>query len=155
MSRLPVVERSLTKLLRAQQRQLVRQGNSDAFVLSGITPAGDGTATLASEEWNFPDLLNAWVNYGFGRRVAGCTRTVDGSVKLRGFTASGAAGVPMFTLPPGYTPTADETFVAQAGGNGTARVDVLVNGDVVVVSYNGTGTNAFLSMSGIRFSLNG
>jgi len=144
----------LTGFLRGEQRQLQRLGNASPFDGSGITVVGDGTATITGEVWAAPTLLNSWVDYGLGYRAVAFSHTVDGSVKLRGFVAGGTTGLPMFVLPAGYVPTATEVFVAQAGGGGTARVEVLATGDVVVASYNGSGTNAFLSLSGIRFSLN-
>lgn len=155
MARLPSTDRTLSKYLHETQRKAQRQASASPFVGSGIAPVGDGTSALAGAEWVTPTLLNSWLNYGLGYRSTGYCGTVDGSVKLRGFVAGGASGVPIFILGDGYRPNSTEVFVAQAGGGGTARVEILASGTVQVASYNGTGTNAFLSLSGIRFSLSG
>lgn len=155
MGKLPDISPTLTGFLRESQRKALRQVSTSPFAGSGITTLGDGTSVIVGPLWTAALLLNSWVEYGLGYRGAGFCQTVDGSVKLRGFVASGATGVPIFILEDGYRPTATEVFVAQAGGGGTARVEILATGDVVVASYNGTGSNAFLSLSGIRFSLSG
>lgn len=144
MARQPEAGRTLTGYLRERERKDQRRDQSSPFAL-----------TAAAEQWAPPTLLNSWVNYAAsGHRDAGYSLTVDNHVELRGLVKLGATGVAIFILPDDHSPSATEVFVCQAGGFGTARVDVLATGDVVVLAYNGTGTNAFLSLAGIRFSLN-
>ncbi len=108
--------------------------------------------TVISEPWVYPVLQNSWVNYNPPTYAAAAYRAMaDGTVMIRGFIALGAFNVAIFTLPVGYRPLSVEYFstVAQSG---VAQIAVYATGIVRVTGYFAGGTNANVSLSGIRFS---
>lgn len=99
-----------------------------------------------------PAFQNGWVNYAGGYPLAGYVVGADGTVKLRGLVKSGATGT-IFTLPAGILPSYKHVFIALAGPNGFARVDVGTDGTVALVTLNDGATNSWLSLDGISFSI--
>jgi hypothetical protein len=113
---------------------------------------GDLSAlTVNNEGWKAAALVNGWVNYGGAFGPAQYRAMADGSTMLRGMVKSGVGTI--FTLPGGYTPPFQEIFLVQST-TGTARIDINANG-VVNITYQTGGSNAFVSLAGIRFSCTG
>ena len=103
-----------------------------------------------SSAWTAPALTNGWLDCLAGV-VPTAYRKVGDVVQLRGAVKSGTVAQPAFTLPVGFRPAGIHIFyaVAQPGG---ARIDVGADGTVTVRSYISSGTNALVSLSGIRYS---
>jgi hypothetical protein len=116
---------------------------------SGLQING-ATGLLTPPPWTTPTLQNGWVAFGAGYALPGFCQMTDGTVCLSGVYQSGTVGI-IFVLPANLWPVTRQTFTVQAAG-GTARVDVNTSGNVLLVSYNTGGTNASLSLCGIRFS---
>ena len=98
-------------------------------------------------QWTAPTLSGGWENFapvGF--------RRVGDVVELRGAIKSGALGV-AFVLPEPLWPPAKNSLFVVVAGPGVARLDVTWNGEVAVRSYAAGGTNAIVSLVGVRFSL--
>lgn len=81
----------------------------------------------------------------------GYMKDVNGFVHIRGLLKNGTTGTAIFTLPTGYRPTYQHSFVVQAG-TGLARVDVLATGVVNVETYYSTGSSARLALDPIIFA---
>lgn len=102
--------------------------------------------------WIAPTLQNSWVNFLSGLAPVGY-RVVEGGVELRGAVKSGALDVPVFTLPEWARPTDGGHIFIAACVTGTARVDVTWSGEVIVHGYTSGGSNALVSLSGVRYSV--
>lgn len=98
--------------------------------------------------WTPLTLANSWANFGAGT-VPAAYRVIGDTVDLRGVIKSGTTGTPVATLP--IHPALTEIFSVQADSGG-ARVDVNEMGQIIVWSYFSGGTNARVSLSGIRVS---
>ena len=107
--------------------------------------------TPPSTAWATPTLTGSWVNHGAGVAPASYRRT-GMHVELQGAIKSGTLAVTAFTLPVGFRPAAIHVFSVSCE-SGTARLDVTTDGSVIVRSYSGSGSNALVSLSGIRFPL--
>jgi len=103
--------------------------------------------------WTAPTLTNGWVDFLAGVAPT-AYRKVGDVVELRGAIKSGTLASTAFTLPAGFRPASGIHIfyaVAQPGG---ARIDVGADGTVTVRSYMSSGTNALVSLAGIRYSTN-
>lgn len=100
--------------------------------------------------WVTPALGGSWVSWGSPYRGAGYRKLPSGEVTARGLIKLGVTVTPIFTFPEGYRPGAAETFLGVAS-NGTARIDVASNGEISVLNYMAGGTNAYVSLSQVRF----
>lgn len=103
--------------------------------------------------WASPSLTGSWVTFGGGLRGPSYRRRT-GTVKLRGTVKSGGVGNanPIFTLPAGFRPSADEAFIVPANaGHADLRVDSA--GRVYVAAFYNGGNNAIVSLSGIDFEV--
>lgn len=109
---------------------------------------------ITSENWIPATLTNSWTNYGGTYEVASYRKMADGTVMLRGLIKTGTVGVAAFTLPVGYRPAGTSIWAALANA-GMCRIDLNTTGTVIVTSYISPGTSLFVSLSGIRFSVNG
>lgn len=127
---------------------------SATVTVSGTAPAspanGDLWVDTGTPTWIAPTLLNSWANYGLEWATAGYYRDASGLVYLRGLVKSGTNNAAIFMLPSGYRPTAGRIFSVHAGG-GQARLDVLYDGTVKTNGYYSSGTNAYVSLSGVFF----
>lgn len=127
---------------------------SATVTVSGTAPAspanGDLWVDTGTPTWVAPTLLNSWANYGLEWATAGYYRDASGLVYLRGLVKSGTNNAAIFMLPSGYRPTAGRIFSVHAGG-GQARLDVLYDGTVKTNGYYSSGTNAYVSLSGVFF----
>ena len=123
-------------------------------VTSAVAPTdlepGDVWVDTSTPTWVAPTLLNSWANYGPEWATAGYYRDASGLVYLRGLVKSGTNNAAIFMLPSGYRPTAGRIFSVHAGG-GQARLDVLYDGTVKTNGYYSSGTNAYVSLSGVFF----
>lgn len=119
------------------------------------TPAnGDLWVDLSAMSWTAPTFQNSWVNYGDQWNVAGYCKDPSGIVRLRGLIKNGSAGT-IFTLPVGFRPSATCLYLVacnHATPPGNARIDVLSNGSVNLMTYATGGNNAWVSLDGITFA---
>jgi hypothetical protein len=108
-----------------------------------------GTSILGQEDWRTPGFQNNWKNYGSGYNPAGFMIDSMGFVHLRGLVKDGAIGdgIPIFTLPAGYTPPFRQLHVVQTNQANAGRVDILADGRICVI----VGNASWLSLDGITF----
>lgn len=106
--------------------------------------------TVLPGAWTAPTLAGSWVNFGDGNAPAGYRLNGD-VVEMRGLIKSGSGLI--FTLPTGMRPTAGTARFVVPAGPGAAIVDARWDGPVSLVSYLASGTNAHVSLAGIRFPL--
>lgn len=94
-----------------------------------------------------PSLLNSWANFGGSAQVAGYLKDA-GYVHLTGVVKDGTAtpGTVIFTLPSGYRPAAEETFVVASNG-AYGECVIQSDGDVTI----NAGSNTSFSLCGIAF----
>jgi hypothetical protein len=105
--------------------------------------------------WQFPTLGNSWTNYNTASWEGAAYRRVQGVVFLQGLIKGGTTGQNIFVLPDGYRPVEREIFVGASPVGTSAgvscRLDVYATGEVRVAQYFSSGTNNYVSLSGIRF----
>lgn len=114
-----------------------------------------GSAGVNMDVWHVvgnpgePAFVNSWVNFGAPYLGVAFTKLPNGKVQVRGSIKSGTSPAVIFTLPPGYRPSASVVFaVATSGGvNVLGSVMVAANGEVSAVSTN----NAFVPLDVIEF----
>jgi microcystin-dependent protein len=109
---------------------------------------GDGRH---SDDWKNMGLNNGWVAYGGGTEFgpAQWRWTDAGEVELRGLIAGGAAAaIAQFGTDqyPEYT-----NIYTVESASGTARIDMSKVGTLVLVGYSTGGSNAYVSLVGIRW----
>lgn len=92
--------------------------------------------------WVAPTFTNSWVNAG----DAAYTKDHMNCVTLRSVISSGTMSTAAFTLPVGYRPVVQESFVVNSNA-GLGIVTIFTNGAVTPVA----GNNAYVYLSGIRF----
>lgn len=110
---------------------------------------------ITSENWIAATLTNSWTNYAGTYELAGYRKMADGTVMLRGLVKTGTVAVAIFTLPVAYRPALNSIW-QQTANLGTCRMSVLAStGSVQVDAYISPGTSGLVSLSGIRFSVNG
>ena len=115
---------------------------------------GTGNVTISGvvevETFNTPALLNGFTQYENGFAHAAYYQDKMGRVFLRGTVnnVSDPDGLVIFNLPAGYRPSTSGRLMFEVINNGsTSRVDIMVNGDVVVI----TGTAGWVNLDGISF----
>lgn len=97
-------------------------------------------------------FLNGWTNYdsaAIGGWQQASYRKVGDEVQLRGLLAGGTIGQAMFTLPVGYRPPSGLIFACDGQATAHVRIDVQVGGNVLP----NNGSNGYMSIAGIRFSV--
>jgi len=116
-----------------------------------------GTGTEAGNEkivWNNISMLNDWKVYeGFPAQY---TIEKNGFVNLRGAVKGGASeGTVMFNLPIGFRPKTQ--FMSLTNGSYPTktliRVAVQTTGDVLIFYMGNSNDNTFISLDGVRFSI--
>ena len=128
------------------------QGNFDAikkeFPLSRKAMSVEGVHVVGDA--GEPAFQNSWVNFDTATfRGARFWKDPMGIVHIEGLVKNGAAAPStIFTLPAGYRPGNGLLFAVMANANVAARIDIAPTGNVV---WQGGGTNAFLTLSGITF----
>ena len=100
---------------------------------------------INNEAIQLPTLNNGWVNYLNGYAPATFYKDKENRVHLCGLISSGTISSTAFFLPIGYRPTAIQIF--SPIGSASTRIDVAPTGEVYITS----GTNSFVSLSGISF----
>jgi hypothetical protein len=99
-------------------------------------------------------FLNGWSNFG-GWQMAQY-RKIGDEVRLRGLVAGGTFGATvglMFYLPVGFRPPLGEIFGVDVANSVQGRVEVQPDGRVIAWGTAASGSNAYLSLSGIVFSV--
>jgi len=130
--------------------------NSLATDIATITARID--TLLVPEAWHIvgdpgePVFENLWTNYTASSKfnVASFYKDHLGTVHLKGLvvvTSGTGVGTVMFTLPIGYRPE-KQLIVAQIGDSALVRLDVRVDGSVLLAVGAGAGS---LSIEGISF----
>ena len=99
-------------------------------------------------QWTAPTLAGSWVRYGDGA-LGPAYRRVGDEVHVRGVVKSGSGTI--LTLPVGYRPVGICIYTVTAAA-GVARIQVGTDGAVTVALYAAGGSNALVSLDGIRFS---
>jgi hypothetical protein len=96
-----------------------------------------------------PTMANSWVNFGSTYAGVGYKMDRGNIVRLRGLVKSGTLNgtAEIFTLPVGYRPAEDITFVTISGGGSLGRVDITSAGLVRPMQ----GNNAYFSLEGMTF----
>lgn len=114
---------------------------------SGTSATITDSATLP--RWTELDLLSGWKKYSDTYNTPSYTRTSSGRVFLKGLVKDGTAtsGTVIAKLPEGYRPSGRLVFPVSTSPNINARVDVDLNGDVILYR----GTNTWTSLDGISF----
>ena len=113
-----------------------------------------GSATIAQESWNAPSYAGSWANYGGAYINGGYMIDSMGFIHLRGLIKTTGTGLPIFTLPSGYRPSAQLIFTVQYYDYGVGyvngRVDVTSAG-VVQVSFPTPASGDWVSLTGLSF----
>lgn len=119
---------------------------------SGTSPYNEAATTIPA--WNTCGLQNGWENYGFTYATSGYTKTNDDVVMLKGLIKSpnpAVSGTVLCTLPVGYRPSHRLLFQVATNANAPGRIDVLTNGDVVLI----VGNSGWLGLDNINFVASG
>lgn len=117
--------------------------NSTAF---GTYTSG-GTATWLA-------FQNSWANFGSTFEGASFSKSADGYVTLSGVIANGAGNTSVvFTLPVGFRPAKDRSFVVSNSNAGEASANIYVDSTGRVYFMFGSATTplAFVSLDNVRF----
>lgn len=95
-----------------------------------------------------PAFQGAWTAYpNFEYPPLSFYIDAKGRCRLNGLTTGGTGTI--FTLPVGFRPAFTLSFACSATGG--ARVDILPNGNVNVIDYYLSGSNGYVSLTGIEF----
>lgn len=95
-------------------------------------------------------FTGGWLNLDTSVYQAAAYRRINSRVLVRGIIKSGTGAA--FTIPSPHRPLKNEIFSCIAGA-GVARVDVDTAGNVNIASYAASGTNSFVSLSGISYDV--
>jgi hypothetical protein len=130
-----------------------------AYINAVINVYDVGPVSLASSPpaqpssvWTAPTLLNGWANSG-GSHQTCQYRLLGDKVELRGRINLGTIGVPIFTLPVGYRPTATTTLATATVVSGNwafGVVEATVDGNVAAFAPT---TNVGLLLNNLSFSV--
>lgn len=125
-------------------------------------PSGDLTFLPRETAWVALPMGASWVNFGSPFQVAQYKRDLTNFVNLRGLIKNGAVGT-LVTLPAGFRPKATEVFYlgdASSSGQNVTYKDITNQGltkievkNTGVVSIISIGSNASVTLSGVRFSI--
>lgn len=97
-----------------------------------------------------PVFEHSWVNYGGGYSPVGYCLDNQGFVHLRGMAKSGSMGTVIFTLPAGFAPPYNNLFTITSNGQWDFLTVSSAGG---VTADPGSGSNAYVSLDGISFSV--
>ena len=100
-----------------------------------------GTSVVATSPYQVPTYTNSWKQQD-GYSPVGFRKGRDGKVYLRGnlLNSTATLGTSAFTLPAGYRPGSQRTFVTANSGTSLSRVSINGDGQVVIDSASGAGT---------------
>ena len=121
--------------------------------VSGQTSA-TATATATVPLWDDMVTVNGWVDYGGAHAPARYSRTVEGIVLVEGLVRYGTNttyGSPIATLPPGYRPPYRLIFAVAQNGTKTGRLDIDVNGDIMLTTNDPANAVGWISLNSIAF----
>lgn len=138
--------------------EYVISANNTVYKLANTTVVGTGTpvanvdagpyiknivtSTATPSDWFATVAASGWTN------TSGRYKLDElGYVHLSGYLGGGSAGTVMTTLPSGFRPAQQESFIVNASGS-SGIVTVFTNGDVALSS----GTGTFVYLSNITFS---
>lgn len=127
---------------------------------SNGTPTVRAASTSPTDVWTALPYASGWADEG-GGFVGGQYRLdVLGWVHLRGLvkaTANQAVGATIATLPAGFVPGADESFLAAADSGGTRFAENVYVETDGTIRIQGTAitSGGFISLSGISFQIPG
>lgn len=130
----------------ARQRLLLNADlPADAAFIAALEAVLDGRyGQDVPTAWTAVTFANSWVNFDASHPTQ--YRKVGDEVAVRGVIKSGTISVAAFTLPVGFRPFQEETFVVLSNGV-LGYVTVNTSGTVVP-----NGSNTYVYLSGIRFS---
>jgi len=110
---------------------------------------------LATDPWHRvgtagePAFGASWVNYNASYFMA-FRKGLDGVVRLRGLLKGGANGSSPFTLPVGYRPVQEESYLVFAAG-GSAYITITNAGVVSITGQGAANITNYVYFSGIEF----
>ncbi|MBV9311511.1 MAG: hypothetical protein JOZ73_11800 [Solirubrobacterales bacterium] len=126
---------------------------ANASALGG-SPADSYARSAGNEQFHLvgapgePGFDSGWANFGSGAQTAGFYKDQFGVVHIRGdVTRNAGTNTTIFTLPPGYLPTAFEHFPVYGNGGTAAGIAIHPDGTVGLVG----GNSAFIGLNGITF----
>lgn len=109
---------------------------------SAGTSGYSATSTITVPLWATPVLQNSWTDYGGSYDTAAYTKTSSGIVMLKGSikrTGAVVNGEIIATLPVGYRPPYQFTFIVAITGGNTASLQIHPNGNIVAsTDFNAT-----------------
>lgn len=118
------------------------------LVAADYTPNGPMCEIFGGEisgtSWVYPSLSGSWITTNSPVQYR---RDASGFVHLQGCAESGSTGTIIFTLPIGYRPSTQQSFIVNTA-NTPGVVTVFTNGNVVLMSGAGAG----VYLSSIAFS---
>jgi hypothetical protein len=126
-----------------------------ADVASSLAPSEGFRLVGTAGQPGFNDPC--WVNYDAGFNTVAFYKDATGIVHLRGLVKNGCpfgvalpGGIdPIFTLPAGYRPAAQELFVTERS-DGSGRLDVEADGDIVPIGGI-LPSGGWISLGGLSF----
>lgn len=111
--------------------------------LSAALPASISVIPTA---WTTPTYQNGWVEYAAGRGAQ--YRKIGDIVYIRGIIKNGTAGLTAFTLPSGFRPNPDVSFIVNRDAL-TGIVTIDVTGEVKPAT-----TAGYIYLNPIFFAIN-
>jgi microcystin-dependent protein len=98
-----------------------------------------------------PAFQNSWVNVG-AIQLARFRKYPDGRVRIAGLIRTGASATVAFTLPVGYRPPYDMSFLVQSSGNPPAIINVIAaTGAVTPANGPSSNVTGFVYLDGVEF----
>lgn len=94
-----------------------------------------------------PAFRNRWRNYGGAWSHAGFWKDADGVVHLQGTLTGRSADKVAFQLPAGYRPATD-LFTVAAGGDHASSIEILTNGEILIVGAGSIGLDGLTFLAG-------
>jgi hypothetical protein len=135
---------------------LIATRNLDSMVPQYLW--GDG---VRQDYWKTLTLKNSWTAYNTAFPAPAWRFTAEGKVETHGLMKGGTVGLatPFATLPypelapDGVSPASGSIFITTASaGPGTARLDVMPDGNMSIISLGVTGsTNGYISLDNLSW----
>lgn len=110
----------------------------DYVCIQNTTTLPNPAATYVGDtSWNYPVLLNGWVNYSApgGYQGARFRKLITGQVEMQGLVKSGTQGY-LFTLPAGYRPSSILLMRSMTDPDVIGRFDIHPDGGVNALRYS-------------------
>jgi hypothetical protein len=140
------------RIVSADGATIILNGDG-SYTLGRIARDAAGATVITDTTWTALSLAAPTVAFGSGLRAPSYRKKLNGEVQIRGLIKSTVAGAAITStpLPVGCRPTEPETFICQAGGSSSCRIDIATTGHITLTSFNTGGTSSFISLSGIYF----